>query len=110
MSYSNWDKGTVEDGLVSGAWYIVDIDYAACYAIYMAEPVGNKDLPAQAAKVGKRYVITSGDQVIANMPTDWAQLPHHVGSRGPLNGEARVEWRTYDDPQRFMVKFYLKNA
>ena len=111
MSYSNWDRGTVnEDGTISGSWYIVNIDYAACYAIYNQEPVGKKQLPAQAVATKKGYVITVENQPVAQMPTGWTQLVHAVRTRGPLNGEAIVEWRAYVEPQRFMVKFYLKNA
>lgn len=110
MGYSNWDKGSVEDGLISGRWYVVDVDYAACYDIYNSEPVGDKEVDAEAAIIGKRYVITSGGRVIAALPTDWTQLPHAVKTRGPLKGTAMVKWRAYDTPQRFMVNLYLKRA
>lgn len=111
MSYSNWDGGHLEaDGTISGTWYIADINYAACYAIYNEEPVGDKTLPAQANIVDKKYVVVVNGQTVANLPTGWTQLPHAVKNRGPLEGEAVIKWRAYDNPQRFMVNLYLKNA
>jgi hypothetical protein len=111
MAYSNWDSGHLEDdGTISGSWYIADIHYAACYEIFNQEPVGNKDLPAQAALIGNEYVVQVNGKTVAPLPTDWTQLPHAVKQRGPLHGEAMIQWRSYDKPARFMVKFYLKNA
>lgn len=111
MGYSNWDKGTVnDDGTISGSWYIVDVDYAACYEIYNTEPVGHKTVPAEAVLEGKRYVIKTGGRYLAAMPTDWAQLVHRVKAKGSLAGEAYIKWRAYDEPQRFMVTFSLKGA
>ena len=112
MSYSNWDSGTVEeDGTICGSWYIADIDYAACYEIFNREPAGDKkQLAAQAALIGKNYVVTIDGTAVANLPTGWTQLPHAVKTRGPLNGHASVTWRAYDNPQRFMVNLYLRHA
>ncbi|MEN9935922.1 MAG: hypothetical protein RLZZ387_2501 [Chloroflexota bacterium] len=111
MSYSNWDGGRLEDdGTISGTWYIADIDHAACYEIHNQEPAGDKTLPAKAELVGKRYVVTINGKTVANLPTDWTQLPHAIKKRGPLNGEAVIKWRAYDEPQRFMVNLYLKHA
>ncbi len=112
MSYSNWDSGTVEDdGTISGSWYIADVHYANCYELYNQEPVGNKNqLPAKVEIVGKQYVVTINGHVVANLPTGWTQLPHAVKTRGPLEGQASINWRAYDDPQRFMVNLYLRNA
>ena len=112
MSYSYWDSGTVEeDGTICGSWYIADIDYAACYEIFNREPAGDKkQLAAQAALIGKNYVVTIDGTAVANLPTGWTQLPHAVKTRGPLNGHASVTWRAYDNPQRFMVNLYLRHA
>jgi len=112
MAYSNWDRGRLnDDGTISGSWYIVDVDYAACYEIFNQDPVGDKPgLTAKAQIVNKQYVVTINDRKVANLPTDWTQLPHAVKTRGPLIGEATVKWRAYDNPQRFMVNLYLKNA
>lgn len=111
MMGSNWDRHSItDDGRINVSLYITDIDYAACYTIYNQEPPGDKTIPAQAAKVGKQYVVQAEGQTIAQLPTDWTQLPHHIKTRGPLQGEALIQWRAYDEPQRFMVKFYLKGA
>lgn len=110
MGYSNWDSGTVEDGRITGTWYVADVNYVNCYEIYNREPVGKKELDAEAALIGKQYVIRAEGLTIAALPTDWSQLPHHVKTRGPLRGKAVLQWRSYDKPPRFMVNLYLKRA
>jgi hypothetical protein len=108
---SNWDRQWVgDDGSLNATYYITDLAYDVAYAMYNEEPVGNKrDLPAQVVRNGKGYLVMVDGKALANVPITWSRLDGRL-NEGPIMGEVNLEWRAYDDPQRFMVKLYIKNA
>ena len=108
---STWDKQWVaDDGTLNAKYYIVEVDYDVAHSIYNQEPVGDKRyLPATVTKHKNNYVITINDQVIGQAPISWTRLDGRL-KQGPIHATADVQWRAYDDPQRFMVKLSIKNA
>lgn len=107
---SSWDNQRVnDDGTVSGSYYISDIDYATAYELWMAEPQGDKDLDARIYRIKNTDYLYVGDKAICVVPINWARISSKIGKQG-MACEAFLQWRKYDDPQRFMVKVNIRNV
>lgn len=89
--------GTIKGGRLNACFYARDAetDYAACYALFNQEPVGDKyDLPMQAAVVNNRPCIVYEGKVLGYLPIDWTSFLTEVVSRGPIQGIGSIQWTT----------------
>lgn len=98
--------GSITDGKIDARFYLRgdEVDYAACYRIFNAEPVGDKfDLPMQAVISNGNYVVMQAGKVLAELPRTWKAFLGELARRGPIHGSGAVSW--LKDEQHFRVRF-----